>query len=76
MLMIGVTGYEFARRAVEAYRFTYFSSITSSWRHNDFISHIWVQIWAQSIKLSSYAKFQLIIFKYRLRYCNVANKNE
>ena len=28
----------------EAYHFTDFSNITSSWRHNYFILNIWVQI--------------------------------
>ena len=43
--------------ADEAYRFSDFSTITSSWRHNDFILGIWVQIWDQSIKSSIYAEF-------------------
>ena len=30
--------------ADEGYRFTYFSNITSSWRHTDFVLDIWVQI--------------------------------
>ena len=47
--------------ADEAYRFIDFSNITSYWRHNDFISDLWVQIWDQGIKLSLYAEFQLII---------------
>ena len=47
--------------ADKAYRFTDFSNITSSWRHNDFILDIWVQIWDQSIKFSKYAEFQLIV---------------
>ena len=47
--------------ADEAYRFTDFLNITSSWRHNDFILDIWVQIWDQSIKFSTYAEFQLIM---------------
>ena len=46
--------------ADDAYRFIDFSNITSSWRHNDFILDIWVQIWDQSIKFSTYAEFQLI----------------
>ena len=36
--------------ADEAYRFTGFSNITSSWHHNNFMLDIWVQIWDQSIK--------------------------
>ena len=43
--------------ANEAYRFTNFSKITSSWRHNVFILDVWVQIWDQRIELSLYADF-------------------
>ena len=45
--------------ADEAYRFTDFSNITSSWRHYDFILDIWVQNWDQSVKFSKYDEFQL-----------------
>ena len=47
--------------ADEIYRFSDFSTITSSWRYSDFILDIWVQIWDQSIKSSIYAEFQLIM---------------
>ena len=46
--------------ADEAYRFTDFSNIMSSWRHNDFILDVWAQIWDQNIKFM-YAEFQLIM---------------
>ena len=49
--------------ANEAYCFTDFSNIMSSWRHNNFILDIWVQIWDQGIKRSLYAEFQLLILK-------------
>ena len=45
--------------AGEAYRLTDFVNITSSWRHNDFILDIWVQIWDQNVKFSMYAEFRL-----------------
>ena len=38
--------------ADEAYPFTNCSNITSSWRHNNFILDIWVQIGDKSIKFS------------------------
>ena len=47
--------------ADEAYPFTNCSNITSLWHHNDIILDIWVQIWDQSIKFSTYAEFELII---------------
>ena len=58
----------------EAYRFTNFSNITLSWRHNDFILDIWVQIWDHGVKFSKYNEFQLKNIEYRLRYCNVPPK--
>ena len=47
--------------ANEAYCVADFSSIISSWRHNNFILDIWVQIWDEGIERSLYAEFQLII---------------
>ena len=53
-----------------------FSNITSSWRHNDFVLKIWVQIWYQNIELSLYAEFQVIMLSIVWDIVMWSKKNE
>ena len=49
---------------------------TSSWHHNDFILDLWVQIWDQTVKFSTYAKFQLIMLSIGWDTAMWQKKNE